>query len=84
MDYDERFSLREEDRMVNDLQLCESCNNYHPHYNFVQNTEGSFICPLCAEDQTCEICSEVDPSTSIVDDEEELKICDGCYEKMIS
>lgn len=85
MDYDLRHSLLEEDRMVNDLQLCESCNDYHLHYDFVQNTEGQFICPTCVGKQTCEVCNEADPSTSIVDDDgESTRICDGCYEKMIS
>ena len=84
MDFDERHSLLEESRAVDDLQICESCSHYHPHYDFTQNKEGQFICPSCAEKQTCEVCNEADPSTSIVTDEgEPTSICDGCYEKMI-
>ena len=83
MDFDERHSMLEEDRMVNDLQLCESCNDYHPHYDFVQNTKGQFICPTCVELQACEVCSEIDPSTSVINDDGMwVRACDGCYEKM--
>ncbi len=85
MDTDERFSMLEESRMASDLQLCESCINYHPHYDLVQNTEGEFICPECVAKYTCDECGNADPTTSIIhEDGEPTRMCDGCYEKMIS